>query len=894
MKAPTWKDIRELYESVLELPLAERALRLRERAGGSAALVREVERLLANTLADRDYLRPPSGQRLDAGGALDALPRAGARIGSYVLRELIGAGGMGTVFLAQQERPSRSVALKFLRAGFATADAVRRFELEAEVLGRLRHPGIAAIYELGRGTSAQGEGGPAAPFLAMEYIEGARDIVSWARQERAPIRKRIEVFRDVCAAVQHAHRSGVIHRDLKPGNVLIDGNGRAKVIDFGIARVLAPDADGNVPTLSNQAFGTLQYASPEQISRDWREVDVRTDVYSLGALLFELLAQRPYIDTNGRSIAELVRDVCEIAPPPPSRFAPQLPRELDWIVAKCLAKDREERYGTVEELAADLTRFLGDEPVVAGPPSAFYRLRKFVARNRLAVGAAMLVFLSLVAGLLATSLALKEAKREHTRAESALLGETAEAARANLALRRQTGVVDTLKRILGAVAPGEDGRKVTVYELLERERPRLDREFPDDPGSRAALEAVLGGAYDSLGLRAESDELLTSAVATLEKLGEIDPVELAWLRLMLAKIRTGQSRFAEAQALFDASLHVLEAQGKLRSATGIKAVRLQASLLARSGRTVEALDAFRKVAALAEEVLGANDPDTIMAMSQVAAQSSALRKRDEAEDWARRAQARAEGAFDPGHPLILFTAIELGQALQAHGKISEAVPVLRDVLAGSIEVYTERHPNTIRATEVLAGALKDAGEFDEAEQLARGALETALTQQATVLDIELWARICLADVLTARLESSAAAEQLSTALARLEAANMPRHPAHFRLRWALAELDLAAGRMEGSELLVRREAVLASKDPDSNVKNLILARGLYGRALWAQGRKEEAKPELSACLDAVAAWTDPELAALTDEQLDSLQDVCAKLGREDQRKRLEILESGVG
>ncbi len=504
------------------------------------------------------------------------------------------------------------------------------------------------------------------------------------------------------------------------------------------------------------------------------------------------------------------------------------------------------------------------------------------------------MLVSLVAGLLATSLALKQAKREHTRAENALLAETAEAARANLALRRQTGVVDTLKRILGAVAPGEDGRKVTVYELLERERPRLDREFPDDPGSRAALEAVLGGAYDSLGLRAESDELLTSAVATLEKLDEIDPAELAWLRLMLAKIRTGQSRFAEAQALFDASLHVLEAQGKLRSATGIKAVRLQTSLLARSGRTVEALDAFRKVATLAEEVLGPNDPDTIMAMSQVAAQSSALRKRDEAEDWARRAQARAEGAFDPGHPLILFTAIELGQALQARGKIAEAVPVLRDVLAGSIEVYSERHPNTIHATELRAGALKDSGEFDEAEQLARDALETALSQQASVLDIELWARICLADVLTAKHESSAAAEELSAALARLEAANMPSHPAHFRLRWALAELDLAAGRIEGSELLVRRETELASEKPDSSAKSLNLARGLYGRALWAQGRTKDARPELIACLDAAAAWTDSELAALTDEQLDSLLDACAKLGRDALRKRLETIKFGVG
>ena len=194
----------------------------------------------------------------------------------------------------------------------------------------------------------------------------------------------------------------------------------------------------------------------------------------------------------------------------------------------------------------------------------------------------------------------------------------------------------------------------------------------------------------------------------------------------------------------------------------------------------------------------------------------------------------------------------------------------------------------------MAGALKDAGEFDEAKELARGALETALSQHATVLDIELWARICLADVLTAKQESSAAADELSAALERLEAADMPSHPAHFRLRWALAELDLAAGRIEGSEVLLRRETELAVHAPESSAKNLPLARGLYGRALWMKGRNEDARRELNACLDAVAAWTDPELAALTDEHLDSLLDACAKLGREAQRMRLEKVKSGVG
>jgi non-specific serine/threonine protein kinase/serine/threonine-protein kinase len=856
---------------------AERSSWVARQTEGSAALRSAVERLLANVDAERDFLTPPTSPGAIARAFAGPLPQPGTRIGAYVLGHMIGTGGMGSVYLAHQERPSRNVALKLMRPGSLTAEAVRRFELEGEFLGRLRHPGIATIFELGTYAAAGERGDMPVPFLAMEFVEGAHDIVTHAREAGLGLRARIALFGDVCDAVQHAHRMGVIHRDLKPGNVLVDSSGRAKVIDFGVARVITPGIETDAGP-DGQAFGTLQYASPEQVSGAWQDVDVRTDVYALGAILYELLAEHRYMDVADKPLVEVIRDVCERHPQPPSEHARGLARELDWIVLKCLRKDREERYGSVAELAADLERFGRDEPLAAGPASASYRARKFIARHRIGAVAALLVLLSLIGGLVGTSLALGRARRQQTRA--------------NEAVRRQTSVVDALQRILGAVAPDQDGRKVTLYELLERERTRLDDELTQDPGLRAALQSFLGAAYDSLGLKTESDELLTSAVATLGALPDSDPDQLAWLRLMLAKNRANQSRFAEARVLLEASLPRLESGGERHSAKLVTGLRLQAQILALEGNQVESAAAYRKLVPLAEKVLGPEHVDTIMAMSQLAKQLSMLRDRQQALEWAQRAHASAQRSVGAQHPLTLFTAMNLGEALRARGQLAEATKVLSAVLSGSAETYGEHHPNTIHAKEVLAWALIDAGELEQAQALAREALEAVLTHQAGVLDLELWARICQADVFGAVGDPAGSAEHLNAALARLDAAQMPDHPAHFRLRWDLAVLDFAAGRLEGSERLLLREEQLALQSPDTESIRLAVARGLHGRALQAQGRVDEARAELLACQRVMRNSSDARLAALTDDALDTLVEVCVLLGAQDESLRIErILNS---
>jgi tetratricopeptide (TPR) repeat protein len=665
------------------------------------------------------------------------------------------------------------------------------------------------------------------------------------------------------------------------------------VIDFGVARVVAPGLEQGVNTTSGQAFGTLQYASPEQLSGDWRDVDVRTDVYALGALFYELLAGRPYCDINDMAIAQVIRSVCQDEPKPPSTFSGKFPRELDWIVLKCLRKDREARYGTVEELGADLKRCVDNQPVAAGPLRASYRARKFVARNRGAVGAGVLVLLSLIVGLVGTSLALGTAKREHARAENALAAQAVETERANVALRRQTAVVDALTRIFGAVYPDEDGRKVTVFELLERERPKLDDEFAQDPGLRAALQSFLGAAYQSLGLQTEGDEMLSAAVAGLEQQADTDPEQLAWLKLMLAKTRANQSRFAQAQALFDASLPVLDQLGKLHSSTGIRGLRLQAGLLSKQGKTIESVASYRRVVEISEEVLGADHVDTIMAMGQLSKQLNEVRERREALELARRAHERALRAFEPQHPLTVFTEMLFGKALAESKHYTEAVPVLRACLERTESMYGPIHPNSIQALEELAWTLIKTGELEEAEALAREALERVFANHASMLDFELWARICIADVLVAKADPTGSAEQLQIALERLDGAGMPGHPAHFRLRWGIAELDLAAGSGAGSEALALREQERAKGAIGGPSKTLAQARGIYGRALWAQGQLEAARVELEACRQQVLTWSDPELAALSDAALKSLVDVFAKLDDPNQSERIAAISAGM-
>jgi WD40 repeat protein/serine/threonine protein kinase len=412
MSADRARRAEEIFFEVMDCPSSERSDLLAARCNGDTALRAEVESLLRCHDKESGLLDAPAviggSLGISASAGDPDLLTPGTRLGEYTIERTLGEGGMGVVYIARQERPSRTVALKVIRRGLASGSLVRRFEHEAEVLGRLQHPGIAQIYEAGSGAIPGEQPARIHPFIAMELIKGPR-LTDYAAS--LSTRDKLALLAKVCAAVHHAHQRGIIHRDLKPANILVDDSGQPKILDFGVAR--AADSDLRVTTMQTsvgQLVGTLPYMSPEQVLADPSEVDTRSDVYALGVILYQLLTGKLPLDLSSRSIPEAARVIRDENPAPLSSVSRVFRGDVDTIVSKAIEKDKNRRYQSAAELGADIERHLRGEPIAAKADSPLYVLKKQLRRYRLAVGAGVLLI-----GLLTAfgAYAWSQARREH-------------------------------------------------------------------------------------------------------------------------------------------------------------------------------------------------------------------------------------------------------------------------------------------------------------------------------------------------------------------------------------------------------------------------------------------------------------------------------------------------
>ncbi len=733
-------------------------------------------------------------------GVNDAIPQAVLaaagmpdRIGSYRVMGVLGEGGMGMVCLAEQERPRRTVALKVVRTGMMSAAMLKRFELESQVLGRLQHPGIAQVFEAG--VAKVGPQNTPTPFFAMEYVRG-QPLTDHARQHATSVRGRMELMARICDAVQHAHSRGVIHRDLKPGNVLVTADGQPKVLDFGIARATDSDIKATLQTDVGQLVGTLPYMSPEQVAGDAAALDTRSDVYTLGVILYELLAGRLPLDLSGRTIVEAARKIAQDDPAHLGDIEPSLRGDVSTIVAKAMEKDRQRRYQTASELAADIQRYLRDEPISARPPTTMYQLRKFTARHRgLVVGASSAVVL-LILGVVGTSIGMARAIEQRRVAETQRL-------RADDEAKSAEALNDFIvNRMLAAATPEEaQGRQITVSEVVGNAAGEIDAAFADRPVVKAKLYDAVGKTYASLGEYDKAEKYMSGAV-DMRRAKAPDSAELAAAVHALGSLRFRQARWAEAQALFDEAITLFAGTGK-------------------------------------------NDLELIEARSSAAACLRNLGKLDEAQRQQRLAIDDATARLGPDNATTLSAITNLAIVLHDGGHVAEAEKLYRQVLNARKRVLGMNHPSTLLALGNLSTALYDLGDIAGAEQVLAESLEirkkvSGPDHPETILDMSNLA------VMREKLGRVAEAETLIRETLEIAQRKLgPENESVAVLMSNLASNLAKQGKVQECETLFQKSVQILVKVDGADHAETIQTELGYARWLIERGRVEEAAPMLA-------------------------------------------------
>ncbi len=645
---------------------------------------------------------------------------------------------MGVVYLAEQTEPvKRRVALKMLRGGLNQRELQVRFEAERQAMARLSQPNVARLYDAGSTDAG-------IPYFVMELVDGV-PITEYCDRNRLGIRARIELFQAVCDGVQHAHEKSVLHRDLKPSNILVteeNGRGVPKVLDFGIAKAVdQPLVDGTLIT-GEQVIGTPAYLSPEAVSTAGSDMDVdtRSDVYSLGVSLYELLVGvRPFA-TEGLPFVQVLQRITEEEPTEPSvmwshldemrqsraaearsldaaSIATRLRGDLDWIVLKAIAKDRRERYASAAALAADLDRYLRDQPVEAGPPSLSYRVGKFVRRRRGLVATASLLLLSLLMGLTGTLVNLERAKRQAERANE-------QTAATQLALEETEEISEFLKSLFEVSDPGAArGNTVTARELLDRGAEKFRTEFENRPLTRARFMVTIGEVYERLGLYEQAEPLLEDALATREReLGERH-LDVASVADTLGQLRFQQGRLEESSVLFERALEIREEQLEPDHPDVGSSLNHLAYLMMSQGQYEAAEPLHRRGLEILEKALGPDHPELVRGLTALGALYHAQTRYSESELVLRRALAIREATLEPDHPDLASSLFNLANALTSQGFYEEAEDLFLRCLAIQEETLGPQHPTYAQGLGNLAWLYQEQGRYRDAEAPYRRALE---------------------------------------------------------------------------------------------------------------------------------------------------------------------------
>jgi eukaryotic-like serine/threonine-protein kinase len=647
---------------------------------------------------------------------------AGTAIGPYHLLQKIGEGGMGEIWLAEQKQPvRRRVAIKLIKAGMDTREVVTRFESERQALALMDHPAIAKVFDAG--STPQGR-----PYFAMEYVTGI-PITDYCDKHKLSMRQRLELFVAVCDGVQHAHQKAILHRDLKPSNILVgevDGKPAPRIIDFGVAKATSQSLTANTMfTRVGAIVGTPGYMSPEQADSAGADVDTRTDVYSLGVILYELLVGALPHDFSKTPMDEFQRRLRdEDAPRPstklrtlgdqsdvaaqnrgadPPALSRQLRGDLDAITLKALEKERSRRYATASELGADIGRYLRNEPVLARPASALYRARKYIRRHRIGVAISATAAVLLISAAVAQTFELRRIRRERDRAD------------------RVTAFMTGMFKVSN---PSEArGNDIKAREILDKASKDIDSGLAKDPELQAQMMQVMGKVYESLGLFSKADSLLSRSAAIRKRVLGAKNSETLRSMKDLAGVLNEESHYPEAEKLSRETVESRRQTLGSEHRDTLESMTQLALILNNEGRFPEAEKLHREVVEVAKRVFGDQDKVTRSAQQNLAIDFAYEGKYQEAEKTFREVLEVERRTLGPDHPDTLGAVNNLAAILQVERRFPEAEKLYLDTLEAKRRVLGPEHPETLLSMGNLGLVLANEKRNGEAEKLFRETLE---------------------------------------------------------------------------------------------------------------------------------------------------------------------------
>ncbi len=685
-----FERVEAVFLEVCDLDGQLRDERLEALCNGDATLAHMVRALLE---ADAVQTSP-----IDATGKLRIEPQPAAMpdlVGDFEIISVLGEGGMGIVYEAMQKTPRRRVALKVIRSSMITPSALRRFEIEAQILAKLQHPGIATIYDSG---IEQTPTGPR-PFVAMELVEG-KTLTAYANAAQLDARARVELIRDVCRAVSHAHERGVIHRDLKPANIFVTGSGSIKVLDFGVA-FDTESQHNTLLTQLGQLVGTLPYMAPEQVAADGIRADIRTDVYAIGLIGYELLTGvRPHTDTTGGAY-ELIRAIREDEPSLAGSINRTLRGDVETILAKAMEKDPARRYQNADELADDLDRHLASRPIVARRASAWYQLQKFSKRNPAIVASTGAIFVVLIVAIALISGALRTAQRDRDEARH----------KSYISSAMNSFVFDDL---FAAADPKRDGdAEITLLDAMRTASLGLTERFSKSPEVEAELRQSIGQQYLVMNQLDDARIHLERALELGRTLG-LGPETMIGRLNDISMLYADIDDLDKATSVLAESLALLEANPDLPDETRIDTLINIASNEYHKGDFEAAAKTFERAVELGRRIAPEYE-GTISAMLSLALVYQRIDRFDDAAELQEESVALAERTYGRHHPDTLIGLNNLALLYLKNDRVDDAIALFNEILEVRLDIFGSDHVQTNVTRAMLGRAYKEASQYDLAE-----------------------------------------------------------------------------------------------------------------------------------------------------------------------------------